>query len=284
MLSMYFRFLSSFFFSTSLLYGQGSFPGASTAGMLGMADNGLHSKNMDALIYNPAGLSLLTDPTFSFNGINYWSIQKFNFWQVGIGIPLRAKDALGGQLLGFTPGNFSYLKAGLAYARQLSPAVFLGLQGYLHQLDPGNTGQLSHSVHGALGVQIQIAPTVKVAALLTTLFPFEGHDALPPYYPDTYKIGVSVNPIPSADMTLEVQHSLYRIPELSWGLAYRFGLEKYHWRMGINWSRKVYATGFGWKLLGLSMDISTLYQSQLGFTQAFGLTFTLNKKNGSSTD
>lgn len=266
------------------LSGQVAFPEPSTASMLGMANNGLHSTQADALMYNPAGLSFLTQTTLIFSGVNYWGLEDFNIWHTGLAAPLRAKDAIGIQFMGFTPGNFSYLVSGIAYARQLSGSLAMGIQGHFHQIAPGTNYSRVRSVGATLGLQVQLTTGIRISALLSRAYPFQEYGSLPAYYPDTYKLGILVHPVEAADMTLEIRHSLYTDPEISWGIAYRFFREKALWRMGINWTKQVFTTGFGWNFLGLSMDISTLYQAQLGFTQALSLTYKIGKKDGNSAD
>ncbi len=268
----------------STLFAQSPFPEPTTAGTLGMANNGLHSNQADALMYNPAGLSYLTQATFMFSGVNYWGLEDFNIWQAGLAAPLRSKDAMGIQLMGFTPGSFTYLVSGIAYARQLSGSLAMGVQTHVHQISPGGTSSRVRSIGATLGVQVQLTPVIRVSALLSHAYPFLKHGALPNYYPDTYKLGIMVHPIEAADMTLEIRHSLHTDLEISWGIAYRFFQEKSLWRMGINWTKQVFSTGFGWNFFGLSVDISTLYQGHLGFTQALGFTYKIGKKDGNFVD
>lgn len=227
-----------------------------------MARGGLTFEDGNSLITNPAGISRLERLTLIGGAERPFLLPELQSISLALAVPLKAGSfGLTLQRKGFS--LFSRQQIGLAYAREISPEITIGIRLWLRRTvirDYGN-----HHAPGAdLGFQVKILKELALGGRLATpagLLPSAQKTQSP-----LLAIGLGYRPSEKVLIILETEKELDTPARIVAALEFQPAPET-SLRVGVNTSPASYTFGAGVKMgKHLTFDVGAGYHPILGFS------------------
>lgn len=246
--------------------------GHAPARVLAMGGAGVALRGQEAVLLNPAGLVPNTARGALATAESRFGLAELSAYSFGAVLP-SSSGTWGLSLQHFGGNTYREQILGLAYGRQLSPTLQLGLQlgyGILNLSEYGQRGQ----IQAAVGVQAELLPALTLAALVRN--PVRQEWLPEEYSAAVLSLGLGYQPNTQFLLLADVAK------DINYPVSVRVGFE-YHpvsalWvRGGISTGPESWSLGLGVPLLEVfQLDVAARYHPYLGFSPT--LTFAFRQK------
>jgi hypothetical protein len=248
----------------------------------GMANTGVTLHDFWAISHNQAGLAQMEHMAGGFYFENRFQAREMSMGAAAVVMPVNA-GVFGLSMTYYGFSLYNEGKVGLAYARQLSDKLSVGLQfNYLFlSIGEGYGSRSNYSIE--MGVIYELLPALHIGTHIYNLSRSRiasVDDLYDEYVPTIIRFGLSYAFSEQVMLLVETEKDIERDPEFRAGLEYRLS-EHIYARGGIGTSRQsngtnamVNAFGFGLETGALRIDLSASYHYVLGYSPQAGLTYT----------
>lgn len=233
--------------------------------------------DVNASYSNQAGLAFVNGISFSAYGERRFMAEGLNSYLFAAAVPFDKIGTFGLALNYFGFSDYNEQKIGLNYARKLAKNFSLGVQlDYLGTRIP-NYGA-AHSVTVEIGILAKLNNKVSLGAHVYN--PVNAKIGPNDRLPSLFSLGLSYEPSKKVFLSAQLDKDIYNHPFVGrFGLEYR-PLDAFYLRAGVSAAAFAQASfGVGVNLQQLKIDFATSYHQVLGFTPAFSLSYSLQKKN-----
>ena len=233
--------------------------------------------DVNAAYANQAGLAFVKDVSFSAYGERRFMAEGLNSYLFAAALPFDKIGTFGLAINYFGFSDYNEQKIGLNYARKLAKNFSLGVQlDYLGTRIP-NYG-VAHAVTVELGILAKLNEKVSLGAHVYN--PVNAKIGPDDRLPTLFSLGLSYEPSKKVFLSAQLDKDIYNHPFIGrFGLEYR-PLDAFYIRAGVSAAALAQASfGIGVNLQQFKIDFSSSYHQVLGFTPAFSLIYSLQKKN-----
>ena len=224
---------------------------------------------IDGAFANQAGLASLENLTATLTGERRFGLGDIQSFAAAAALPWgKSVFALNLQYYGFE--DFNEQKAGLAYARRLSPQLSIGGQFVLLSTripEYGNALDLTFE----LGLQAELLPQLTLGAHLFS--PTRVEAAGGEFLPSILRVGAAYQPSAEVAVTLELEKDIDWPARTRGGVEYRIA-ELLALRVGFATAPASFSFGAGYRVgEQMLIDVGSYYHQILGFTPAISVTY-----------
>jgi hypothetical protein len=266
-----------FFITAFCLNAQNGLPQSAGARGAAMGNASVCFDDVNAAYSNQAGLAFVNAISFSAYGERRFMAEGLNSYLFAAVLPFDKVGSFGLALNYFGFSDYNEQKIGLNYARKLAKNFSMGVQlDYLSTRIP-NYG-LAHSVTVEIGVLAKLNDKVSLGAHAYN--PVNAKLGPQDRLPTVFSLGMSYEPSKKVFLSAQLDKDIYNHPFVGrFGLEYR-PIDAFYIRSGVSAAALAEASfGLGVNLKQLKIDFATSYHQVLGFTPAFSLSYSLQKKN-----
>lgn len=201
-------------------------------------------------------------------GVNYeerFGMSPLSTKSIAVLYPSRL-GVLGGGMDYFGYALYHEMKFGLAYARIITSHLRAGLKLDFFQTAFGDHYGSDNNVTFELGMQYDISRNFTWGAYIFNPIPKTRSSEIYFKLPLIYRFGISYRFSNNLLVTTELEKN----SDLSF-FQIRAGVEymvqnRYFFRMGMGNRQEIFATGFGYKLNGFSLDLAAVVHETLGIS------------------
>jgi long-subunit fatty acid transport protein len=258
-------------------YAQNGLPQNAGARGAAMGNAAICFDDVNAAYANQAGLAFVKDVSFSAYGERRFMAEGLNSYLFAAALPFDKIGTFGLAINYFGFSDYNEQKIGLNYARKLAKNFSLGVQlDYLGTRIP-NYG-VAHAVTVELGILAKLNEKVSLGAHVYN--PVNAKIGPDDRLPTLFSLGLSYEPSKKVFLSAQLDKDIYNHPFIGrFGLEYR-PLDAFYIRAGVSAAALAQASfGIGVNLQQFKIDFSSSYHQVLGFTPAFSLIYSLQKKN-----
>ena len=266
-----------FLFTAFSTYAQNGLPQNAGARGAAIGNAAICFDDINSAFANQAGLAFVNDVSFSAYGERRFMAEGLNSYLFAAALPFDKIGTFGLALNYFGFSDYNEQKIGLNYARKLAKNFSLGVQlDYLGTRIP-NYG-VAHAVTVELGILAKLNEKVRLGAHVYN--PVNAKIGPDDRLPTLFSLGLSYEPSKKVFLSAQLDKDIYNHPFIGrFGLEYR-PIDAFYIRAGVSAAALAQASfGIGVNLQQLRIDFATSYHQVLGFTPAFSLSYSLQKKN-----
>jgi hypothetical protein len=251
----------------------GNFPGGSPA--LGMGGTSVISSDHWSCFNNPAGLG-------SVRSFTVGTFYESRFLLAGIankGVlaasPFLKSATIGGSLMEFGNDNYSDKTIAISFSKTFGNAVKAGIRGEWQSVSFKGDYNSGSGVSLSAGMQVRITKQAEVGICLLNPYRSRYSDGNEPL-PASFKTGIKWEVSATARSFFEFE-KVSGLPFI-WRAAAEYDpAPVFVLRAGVSNSYIPVSIGFGFRAGKLSVDCSTGFHKQLGFTPSVSLSWTKQK-------
>ncbi len=266
-----------FLFTAFSTYAQNGLPQNAGARGAAIGNAAICFDDINSAFANQAGLAFVNDVSFSAYGERRFMAEGLNSYLFAAALPFDKIGTFGLALNYFGFSDYNEQKIGLNYARKLAKNFSLGVQlDYLGTRIP-NYG-VAHAVTVELGILAKLNEKVRLGAHVYN--PVNAKIGPDDRLPTLFSLGLSYEPSKKVFLSAQLDKDIYNHPFIGrFGLEYR-PIDAFYIRAGVSAAALAQASfGIGVNLQQLRIDFATSFHQVLGFTPAFSLSYSLQKKN-----
>jgi hypothetical protein len=266
-----------FLFAAFSICAQNGLPQNAGARGSAMGNAAICFDDINAAYANQAGLAFVNSASFSAYGERRFMAEGLNSYLFAAALPFDKIGTFGLAINYFGFSDYNEQKIGLSYARKLAKNFSMGVQlDYLGTRIP-NYG-VAHSVTVELGILAKLNEKVSLGAHVYN--PVNAKIGPDDRLPTLFSLGLSYEPSKKVLLSAQLDKDIYNHPFVGrFGLEYR-PINAFYLRAGVSAAALAQASfGIGVNLQQLRIDFATSYHQVLGFTPAFSLSYSLQKKN-----
>ena len=266
-----------FLFTAFSTYAQNGLPQNAGARGAAMGNAAICFDDINSAFANQAGLAFVNDVSFSAYGERRFMAEGLNSYLFAAALPFDKIGTFGLAINYFGFSDYNEQKIGLNYARKLAKNFSMGVQlDYLGTRIP-NYG-VAHSVTVELGILAKLNEKVRLGAHVYN--PVNAKIGPDDRLPTLFSLGLSYEPSKKVLLSAQLDKDIYNHPFVGrFGLEYR-PIDAFYIRAGVSAAALAQASfGIGVNLEQLKIDFASSYHQVLGFTPAFSLSYSIQKKN-----
>lgn len=266
-----------FLFTAFSTYAQNGLPQNAGARGAAMGNAAICFDDINSAFANQAGLAFVNDVSFSAYGERRFMAEGLNSYLFAAALPFDKIGTFGLAINYFGFSDYNEQKIGLNYARKLAKNFSLGVQlDYLGTRIP-NYG-VAHAVTVELGILAKLNEKVSLGAHVYN--PVNAKIGPDDRLPTLFSLGLSYEPSKKVFLSAQLDKDIYNHPFVGrFGLEYR-PIDAFYIRAGVSAAALAQASfGIGVNLDQLKIDFASSYHQVLGFTPAFSLSYSIQKKN-----
>jgi hypothetical protein len=245
-------------------------PGIYSARAFGLAGASTTLDGIDALYFNPAGLTALQHTALHGGSASNFSLGPLTQGNAGISIRAGEHSNLFASLSQFGFSSYQERQVGVGYAMQLEQTLSAAIRFDIYQFSIDGYG--SAMLPGFLiGVQFQPARQIVIGAVAKNPIEIATHEAIT--LPTLLSIGVAFHPSQAARIYLELEKDIDYSPRVRIAAEYQV-VDALVLRLGVAGNPGTFHAGFGLRVLEqLRIDLGAGYHPVLGFTPAIGFAY-----------
>lgn len=223
---------------------------------------------------NPAGLSTLASPTAGIFYENRFLMKELGFKSAAFGMPLNW-GVIGVSASQFGYSEYNENKIGLAYSRQFSPKLRLGMQLDYLLLNYADVYSNRQTFTFEIGLQSQLTEKVCVGAYVFNPARVDISTS------DDYKMPIVMRLGVSYAITRDFIGQFEIEDNTDYGFSVRMGaeyqiIENLNLRAGVQTNPGIFTFGLGYEVSFLTIDLSAQMHEIYGASLQAGLTFKIN--------
>ena len=266
-----------FLFTAFSTYAQNGLPQNAGARGAATGNAAICFDDINSAFANQAGLAFVNDISISAYGERRFMAEGLNSYLFAAALPFDKIGTFGLAINYFGFSDYNEQKIGLNYARKLAKNLSMGVQlDYLGTRIP-NYG-VEHSVTVELGILAKLNEKVRLGAHVYN--PVNAKIGPDDRLPTLFSLGLSYEPSKKVLLSAQLDKDIYNHPFVGrFGLEYR-PIDAFYIRAGVSAAALAQASfGIGVNLEQLKIDFASSYHQVLGFTHAFSLSYSIQKKN-----